>query len=58
MDSSDKQSERGDAEDMVCVALSEIQTKSDVHDVPETQTEGNEGDIHDDIDEAINEAEP
>ena len=58
MDSSDEQSERGDEEDMVCVALSEIQTESDVHDITETQTEGNEGDIHDDTDEAINAAEP
>ena len=57
MDSSDEQPERGDEEDMVCVALSEIQTESDVHDITETQTEGNEGDIHDDIDEAINEAD-
>ena len=55
---SDEQSERGDEEDMVCVALSENQTVSDVHDITETQTEGNESDIHDDIDEAINETEP
>ena len=58
MDSSDEQPERGDEEDMVCVTLSEIQNESDVHDITETQTEGNEGDIHDDIDEAINETEP
>ena len=58
MDSSDEQPERGNEEDLVCVTLSEIQNESDVHDITETQTEGNEGDIHDDIDEAINEAEP
>ena len=52
---SDEQFEGGDEEDMVCVALSEIQTESDIHDSAETQTEG---DIHDDIDEAIDEAKP
>ena len=51
------QSESGDEEDMVCIALSEIQTESDIHDIAETQTEGDEGDIDNDIDEAINEAE-
>ena len=58
MNSSDEQSERGDEEDMVCIELSDIQNESDVHDITETQTEDNEGDIHDDIDEAINEPEP
>ena len=53
-----EQSERGDEEDMVCVALSEIQTESDIHDTAETQTEGDEGDIDNDIDEAIDETEP
>ena len=37
---------------------SEIQTESDIHDTAETQTEGDEGDIDNDIDEAINETEP
>ena len=52
-----EQSESGDEKDMVCIALSEIQTESDIHDIAETQTEGDEGDIDNDIDEAINEAE-
>ena len=52
MDSRNEQSERGDEEDMVCIALSEIPIKSDIHDihVTENQTEGSEADIHDDID--------
>ena len=50
MDSRDEQSERGDEEDMVCIALSEIPTESDIHDITENQTEGSEADIHDDID--------
>ena len=46
---SDKQFERGEEEDMVCISLSKMQTESDIHDKAEAQTESDEGDIHNDI---------
>ena len=55
---SNEQSERGDEEDAVCLALSEIQNECDIHDIAKTQAKGDEGDIHNDIIKAIDEAEP